>query len=100
MIFLVTYDREPKCRVCGVGLHIGHMPDPLLPGDLPAPDELCGSCSTGFKLDEFVDEELALGPRDDYMDFMRYDRCPRCESAWHGLPWRNCPSSLDQEQAR
>ena len=42
----MTEQTEPKCRICGRGLQTGlrYFPDPLLPGDLPAKDELCMDC--------------------------------------------------------
>jgi hypothetical protein len=44
------WHREPttelRCRICGTGLRTGipHVPDPLLPGDLPTRDQLCAAC--------------------------------------------------------
>ena len=37
---------EPRCRICGVGFKTGtqYFPEPLLPGDIPDPDEVCGDC--------------------------------------------------------
>lgn len=36
-------------------------------------------------IDLLIDESLKCGPIDDY-NVNRYDRCPKCNRDWHGMP--------------